>query len=438
MSSIVAGSTYLLAPPPPKSYAQAHILPNLLCHPSAQSRLLLQLQRKDIDARHAFPQFDLIIKKAGRRRRASSAQSRSPPPCHETPHPRQVVIQHSETGEKVATGRYVDALNVSAKRKAGIAADDVSAVAVVDWEFHPSSIKTWTMHRYESKRKGYKLGYEFRMRSNRVPEAADGSDGFVILRWTKKLRSESPAMQDRPASLSVPTRSGRRRSSSVSSDVSETPRRRHTFPAASPRISANIDSKWEFSCNTSRRRVMASMTPQQLRIHSISSTPSNVSSPSTSSFDEDLPTDRDLTPGKMFQFIVVTALLVGLEEDFASKLQRDFLALGGLRTPAPDDAPLPTSNQFHRHRVEDIPEQQPPEQQPPEQQSVPVPSTPKPLSSSPTPVMTAHNPQPEPKELLLTLRTPNVDSSISYAARSWDYLSSTASACVNKVISLAA
>jgi hypothetical protein len=433
MASIVAGSTYLLAPPPPKSYAHAHLLPNLLCHPSAQSRLLLQLQRKDIDDRHAFPQFDLVTKKAGRRRRSSSAGSQSPSPSHEVPHPREVAVQHSETGEKVATVRYTDGLNASARRKAGIAADDSTAIAVVDWDFHRSSVKTWTVHRYESKRKGYKLGYEFRMRSYRAPGGSDGSDGLVILRWAKKLRSESPAMQDRPASLNVSTKAGRRRSSSVSSDVSETPRRRHTFPAPSPRMATNIDPKWEFSCNLSRRRVMASMTPQHLRIHSISSTSSNVSSPSTSSFEDDLPTDRDMTPGKMFQFIVVTALLVGLEEDFASKLQRDFLSLGGLRTPAPDDAPLPTSSQYQRPRVEDIPEQHSPEQT-----LSPVPSTPKPLSSSATPVMSVHNTQSEPKELLLSLRTSNIDPGSSYATRSWNYLSSTASACVNKIISLTA
>ena len=438
MGSIIAGSTYLFAPPPPKSYVQNPLIAHLLCHPSAQSRLLLQLQRKDLDARHAFPQFDLVAKKAGRRRRASSSYSAgSSASSHVTPprHPRQVAVQHSETGEKVATIKYADSLTTSQKRKAGIATDDVSAIAVIEWEYTHSITKTWTVHRYESKRKGYKSGYEFRMRSSRVRESPDGSDGFVTLRWSTKLRSESPAMHERPASLSVPSRSSRRRSSSVSSGVSDAPRRRHTFPAApTPRTPLSVDPKWEFTCSNAKR-MMASMTPQRLHIHSISSTSSNVSSPSTSSFDDDCPTDRELTPGKMFQLLVVTALFVGLEENFASKLHREFFSLTGLRTPAPDDPPLVTGQpDSTRHRVvDDIPERS----------SQESPPSPLPLSApSPAPIRAARKAQVvEPEELLMQ-RTPNIDpvttvTSTSYAAGGWNYLSSTAAACLTKVINLA-
>ena len=438
MGSIVAGSSYLFAPPPPKSYVQNHLIAQFLCHPSAQSRLLLQLQRKDVAARHAFPQFDLVIKKTGRRRRASSsplgASSAIVPPRHH----RQVAVQHSELGEKVATIKYADSLSTSQKRKAGIAPDDTSAIAVIEWEYARSITKTWTVHRYESKRKGYKIGYEFRMRSLPRPEGPDGSDGFIILRWSTKLRSESPPMQERPASLSVPTRSSRRRSSSISSEISDGPRRRNTFPTTpTPRT---VDPKWEFTCGTVKR-VMASMTPQRLHIHSISSTCSNVSSPSTSSFDDDLTTDRELTPGKMFQLLVVTALFVGLEENFASRLHREFFSLAGLRAPAPDDAPPVTaqpSSVRHHRVVDDIPERSSHESPPSPPSPLPPPS-----SQSPTPITAAHNVQIiEPKELL-TLRTPNVDpvttvASTSYAAGGWHYLSSTAAACLTKVINLGA
>src|SRR5947207_5287653 len=68
MGSVVAGSTYLLAPPP-KSYSHNHLIASLLCHPIAQPHLLLQLQRKDPDTRRALPEFDLVSRRVGRRAR---------------------------------------------------------------------------------------------------------------------------------------------------------------------------------------------------------------------------------------------------------------------------------------------------------------------------------------------------------------------------------
>ena len=416
MGSIVAGSTYMFAPPP-KLYSHNHLIASLLCHPIAQPHLLLQLQRKDPDTRRAFPQFDLVSRRVGRRARTEIKSESSNP---SSVHPREVAVQHSETGEKAATIKYINSLTSTQKRKAGITPGDDSAIAVVYWNYTKTFTKVWTVHRYESKRKGYKVGYEFRLRSQLV-ESRDGQ-GYVYVRWTKKLDSAS-AVQDRPSSVS--SRNSRTRS--VSS--SEGPQRRHTFPSSQSR--PPTEPKWEFS-SPNIRRIMASMTSQKLHIHSISSeTPR--SSPSTSSFDDELHNDRELTTGRMFEMLIITGLFVGLEEDFASKLRKEFLLAAALRVPSSDEP----STDDHQVVIPSSPKKprsiNTSRATPVEIHSSPPPISPSPLRQSP---MTM-----EPKDVpFLAVRTTAsiLPPTTSYAMKGWGYMTGAANACVTKLFSLGA
>lgn len=403
MGSIVAGSTYLIAPPPPKSFSHNHLIASLLCHSNGHP-LLLQLQRKDPDTKHALPQFDLVGKRSEKRQDPSASAS-----VTRACRPREVIVQHSDTGERVATIKYMNALTSSRKRKAGIAPDDTSAIAVVYWNYSKSSTKVWTIHRYESKREGYKTGYEFRLRTDLL-RGRDGNGGYGYVRWTRKL---SPKTQSRPNSMSS-TRG--RRSSSVSS--SDAPRRRHTFPASSPQKPAvPIEPRWEFA-SPNVRRIMASMTSQKLHIHSISSSSSPFSSPSTSDLDEELHNDRELTPGRMMEILIISAFFVGLEEDFADKLRKEFLSAGGLRIPPSDDhvespvdehfSPLPKRVRT-MSTVNSV-------------ESTQVYSQSAPSSTLPSPIETTHEPNAAPS---LAVRIPSRQASVAntgYASKGWGYL----------------
>lgn len=417
MGSIVAGSTYLLAPPP-KSYSHHHFIASFLCHPITQPLLLLQLQRKDVDTRHAFPQFDLVSRRVGRRARHEvKSESSSPSNLH----PREVAIQYSETGEKAATIKYVNSLTSAQKRKAGIVPGDNSAIAVVYWKFTKSFTKVWTVHRYESKRKGHKVGYEFRLPS----ELAKGRNGqgYVYVRWTKKLALASTA-QDRPSSVS--SRHGR--SSSASSI--EGPQRRHTFPTSQSR--PHIEPKWEFS-SPNIRRIMASMSSQKLHIYSISSSATSLSSPSTSSFDDELCSDRELTTSRMFEMLIISGLFVGLEEDFASKLRQEFLSAGALRIPTPDERHTDGSQNI-------IPLSPKKPRSLNATRSSPVVINSSPPASLPSPQRRSQM-TTEPKEIhSLALRaTPSIPRpTTSYAAKGWGYMTGAANACVTKLLSLGA
>src|SRR5579871_1115334 len=225
-SSIVAGSTYLLAPPPPKSYTHNHILASLLCHPISHPHLLLQLQRKDPDQRHASPQFDLVCRKSSRIPNRDRATTKSISAKDGDHRPREVAIQHSETGQKIAVIKYADTLHAAQRRRYSIN-DDNSIIAVISWNYAPGLRKDWTVHRYEQDRKsgGKNVGYEFRLWNGTYLRTKDGKDPYV--RWTKKT---VPAVSEqRSQSLMNPSSPRRRRSRSVSS-VETTPRR-HTMPS---------------------------------------------------------------------------------------------------------------------------------------------------------------------------------------------------------------
>jgi hypothetical protein len=415
MGSIVAGSTYLIAPPPPKSFKHHHLLASILCRPLRKSVLLLQLQRKDKDARHALPQFDLVCRRAGRgSRNGNDTDLSRAPGCH----PQEVAIQHSENGENIATVKYLSQLNSAQRRRAGIAPDDTTVIGAIYWKYTPSITKVWTIHRYEAKKKGTKvIGYEFRL----ATELVRGKAGYVYIRWTQKV---SPLMQDRPQSVA----SRRRRSSSVSS--SDTPRRQNTFPTSPTKPSTPTERKWEFS-SPNVRRILGSMTSQKLHIHSISSTGTPLSSPSSSDFDEELHSDRELTTGRMFEMLVVTGLFVGLEDDFASKLRKEFLSAGGLRIPTSDDITDKTvetgTSPPRRPRL------------------TPLSSTTTPVEEQPNPVFAneiVESPletnAPPPKSMaLLATQLPNIPAT-SLASRGWGYMSGAAAACLTKIMSLAA
>ena len=414
MGSIVAGSTYLFAPPP-KSHSHNHLIASLLCHPIAHPHLLLQLQRKDPDTRRAFPQFDLVSRKSQRRPRNDTFESSS---RAFSPRLREVAVRHVETREKAATIKYIDSMTSAQKRKAGIAPDDETAIAVVYWNFARSMIKTWTVHRYESKRRGQKLGYEFRLQSAFV-QGCDGGKGYVYVRWTKKLYS-STSILDRPSSTSSRTR----RSNSVSS--SEGPKRRHTFPSQSKHPTPS-DPKWEFS-SPNVRRIMASMTSQKLHIHSIASSGTPLSSPSTSDVDDEPHNDRELTTGRMFEMLIISGLFVALEEDFAFKLRKEFLLAGALRIPPSQDI----------HTLSDEPDPIIPT-------SLRSLNTPKsPVEIEPIAqiqISSSRDAQiPEPKDIsVLTLKpTASIPQLTSYAARGWGYMTGTAAAGMTKLMSLVA
>jgi hypothetical protein len=402
-----------LLAPPPKSPNHSHFIASILCHPIKHPHLLLQLQRKDPDTRHAFPQFDLVCRRSGRLSRKDLERNPHLTTIHNGRRPREVAIQQSETNERVAVIKYVDALSTAHKRRLEIAPDDNSVIAVISWTSR-TIVREWTVHRYEAKRKGNKIvGYEFRMRSDR-----DGKEN-VSVRWTRKVLSIA-----RPRSMS----SRHRRSDSVSS--SEGPQRRHTFAATPTKpVAPPSDPKWEFS-SLNCRRIMASMTSQKLHIHSVSSAGTSLSSPSSSDFDEDFHGgDRELTTGRIMEFLTVSGLFVGLEEDFASKLRKEFLSAGKLRVRAStefDDTPAPSE--------------------------VPVIRSPKKVRPALAPVQSVessyeqqsqveeyHVPEPEvhvdvvPRTSISSKAPTTVPEAANYASRGWGYMS----ACVTKLMSLA-
>ena len=429
MGSIVAGSTYLLAPPP-KSYGHNHFIASLLCHPIVHPHLLLQLQRKDPDTRRAFPQFDLVCRKSGRLFHKDTDRYPDASAVHHGRRPRKLSIQQSETGEKIASVKYVNTLSSAQKRRMGIAPDDESVMAVVYWNFGKSVIKEWTVHRYESSKKnGRSVGYEFRLR---------GSDqrakGFVCVRWTRKIAIQALSpMQERPRSLSSRTQ----RSNSVSSI--EGPTRRHTFAATPTTQTPTPDAKWEFSIPSSRR-IMATMTAQKLHIHSLASNTTPVSSPSNSDFDEEIQSDRELTSGRKLEFLVVSGLLVGLEEDFASKLRNSFLTVGGGRVTPPLESEVisdvPIINSPRKKRKINRPDTTP---------TLPVVEEP----SSTTTATQHQSVQTDSHELSNLRKTKSESKTISstshapmssngYILRGWGLMTSAAAVCATKLMSLAA
>ena len=415
MGSIVAGSTYLIAPPPPKSFSHNHFIAHLLCYPNVHP-LLLQLQRKDPDSKHALPQFDLVGKRTEKRQDPVASWSSDTP----APRPREVTVQHSDTGDRVATIKYINALSAGQKRKAGIAPGDTTAIAVVYWNYTKSLTKVWTVHRYESKRKDHRVGYELRLRTDLL-RGRDGK-GYAYVRWTRKL---SPRVQSRPTSMASP---GDRRSSSFSS--SDMPKRRNTFPAPSPRKPAiPSEPKWEFS-SPNVRRIVASMTSQKLHIHSVSSLTSPVPSPSASDVDEELHNDRELTPGRMMEILIISAFFIGVEENFAAKLRKDFLSVGGLRIPPSDDflesphhEPSPPSPK----RVRTMSSVNSGE-------SVRVYSRSAPSSALPSPIESSHEPNDVQFSPARTLSRKPTITTVGYATKGWGYWNS-AVACVKGLLS---
>jgi hypothetical protein len=430
MASIVAGSTYLVAPPP-KAYGHNHLIASLLCHPIAHPHLLLQLQRKDPDTRRAFPQFDLVCRRSGRLFRKDADRSSGTLAVHNGRRPRKLSIQQSETGERIASVKYVNTLSSAQKRRMGIAPDDESVLAVVDWNFSKSVIQEWTVHRYESSKKNARsVGYEFRLRGSN-----QRTKGFVCVRWTRKiaiLPSPSP-MKERPRSMSSRTR----RSNSVTSI--EGPTRRHTFAATPTTQTPPPEAKWEFSLPSSRR-TMATMTAQKLHIHSLASNTTPLSSPSNSDFDEEIQNDRELTSGRKLEFLVVSGLLVGLEEDFASQLRNEFLTVGGGRITPPLESEI----------ISDIPIIKSPRKK----RNINRPDTVAALSIVEEPSSTTtvtqqqtvqrssqessdlHDTKSQPRTVVSTSHTPVLSS--GYILRGWGLMTSAASVCATKIMSLAA
>jgi len=165
---------------------------------------------------------------------------------------------------------------------------------------------------------------------------------------------------------------------------------------------------------------MASMTAQKLHIHSISSTTSPFSSPSTSDLDEELHSDRELTPGRMMEMLIVSGLFVGLEEDFAGKLRKEFLSAGGLRIPPSDyhvESPIIEHFPLSPKRLRTMSTVNSAE-------SVEVYSQSATSSTLPSPMESSHEPRDVP---FLAVRTPSRQpsvASVGYASKGWGYLNS--------------
>ena len=343
MSSIVAGSTYLLAPPPPKSISHNHLLASLPCHPISHPHLLLQFQRKDPDSRHAFPQFDLVCRKASRPSKQDQQNHKSS--VDNLSHrPREVAVQQSETAQRIALIKYVNTLSAAQKRRLEIAVDDDSTIAIISWKYNHSLIREWSVHRYDQKRKSggsRNVGYEFRLR-NSTHRNKDGNGPSI--RWTKKV---IPPGQERSQSMMSPTSPSRRRRSRSVSSI-EMPVRRYTMPSTPGTPATTSEPKWEFS-SPNCRRLMATMTSKKLHIHSISSSATPSSSPTNSEcdFDDEFHSDRELTTGRMLEFLIVSSLFVGLEENFASKLRSEYLSAPGRRCPPQTNSSNPLIHPPH-------------------------------------------------------------------------------------------
>ena len=153
-----------------------------------------------------------------------------------------------------------------------------------------------------------------------------------------------------------------------------------------------------------------------------------------------LPRDRELTSGRKLEFLVVSGLLVGLEEDFASKLRHSFLTVGGGRVTPPleseviSDVPIINSPRKKRkiNRLDTVP-------------TLPVVEEP----SSTTTVTQHQSVQPNSHELSDLRETKSESKTISsmsnapmssngYILRGWGLMTSAATVCATKLMSLAA
>ena len=245
----------------------------------------------------------------------------------------------------------------------------------------------------------------------------------MIVRWVKKIQSQSASLneRDRPMTFIAPRRS------SISSETSSGPRRRHTFSHGTT-SSTTAETKWEFS-SPNVRRIMATMTLQKLHIHSISSNATPLSSPSTSSLDSELPNDRLLTPGKMMEILVISSLFVGLEDDFAGKLRAEFMAVGGLRIPR--DSEDVSSDEYITPpspvRTTRTPTVQTPDITTTEDKDV-LPH--RPADGVPTNQRLVETKRMEP---LLTLRGLNLQPSGFYE-KGWGYVTAAAATCMTKLM----
>jgi hypothetical protein len=412
---IVAGSTYLLAPPPTVQSSSPRLLSSLLClplshtHQSSQN-LLLQLQRKDpASARLIVPQFDLVLRKSSRGQilpRKGGVEETGPSP------PREVAVLDSETGRRLALVKYLRYLSSTTRKRFGISEGDDSVIATMSWHCKPSVTKEVSIHRYSAKRR---IGYEFRVQC---------SNGVIISRWTKRVALPPPPVQERPHSV-MQLASGRsRRSSSVSSG--EVPNRRYTVPTMSP-PQTTPEPKWEFRC-AALPRVAATMTSRKLVVLPISSTtptPQLCSSPPTSDFDEETPSAERYFPfGQVVEFAVLTGMFVALEQDFATLLRHEFINTVSRRTPTVDvldpiESPARTSSR--RGREPALPAREPIPDRPP-------PRTPIPLTKIDSKV---HDRVPVERTMSNALLP-------GYASRGWGYMTSAATVCVTKLMSLAA
>jgi hypothetical protein len=167
------------------------------------------------------------------------------------------------------------------------------------------------------------------------------------------------------------------------------------------------------------------MTSQKLHIHSIVSSGTPLSSSSTSDFDDELYSDRELPTGPMFEMLIVSGLFVGLQEDFASKLRKEFLSAGGLRIPPSDETQRPYIDEQHVV-IERKPVSITNPKSPDEIQA----TLPNVVISSRDPVVTNET---QDIPFLPLKSTPSVpQQSSGYASRSWGFMTGVASACVTK------
>ena len=137
----------------------------------------------------------------------------------------------------------------------------------------------------------------------------------------------------------------------------------------------------------------------------------------------------------MMEILIISALFVGLEDNFASKLRAEFLAVGGLRIPRDSDdvsseENIPPPSPIKKTRT--IPVNQP------------VPQT---STEEKTDVITEHTPPPtdsvpareqamvEAKKMepLLTLRGLNLQPT-SFYEKGWGYVSAAAATCMTKIM----
>jgi hypothetical protein len=184
---------------------------------------------------------------------------------------------------------------------------------------------------------------------------------------------------------------------------------------------------------------MATMNSQKLHIHSLASNTTPLSSPSNSDFDEEIHNDRELTSGRKLEFLIVSGLIVGLEEDFASKLRKEFFTAGGLRTPPYEDDIIPDVP------IIKSPRQKRPTTRPERSPTLPVLEEPPRNTSVTTPRQVIQPPSNDSSQVSETKSVAKTTSSISripsstpgYVLRGWGMMTSAASVCMTKLMSLA-